>query len=116
MSTKTLKWIRNGLMAAAIVIGFLMWRALPDVIMNSAAFHLGNGESSSKNIALIMLFMPFISLLPRKGKKVIHTEDEKEREQKMEADKKEDAIYQVMISIAMFFVVIGVFGIALLQK
>lgn len=116
MSAKTMKMIRNILIAFTIVVGFLMWLALPNEIKNTPAFHLGTGASTSKYFGLPFLLLPFFSLLPKSMDKDVHTEDEEERKKIIETRKIEEGRYQVGIAFALMLVVIGVMGLGLLLQ
>lgn len=114
MNAKQMKMVRNIIMAATVVIGFICWLFIPNEFKNSTFFHIGNGEYGSKIWALILLFLPLFALIPDKEGKEVHTEDSAEREKLINEHELNDAKRQVMIAILLGVTVIGILGIAAL--
>ena len=87
MNKKKLKLFRNILIAAGIVIGFIIWLFMPELFTNNRFVHFGNGRYVSKYCALIALPCPLLALLPNNKSEEIHT-DAPDEYQKVMKDKK----------------------------
>lgn len=87
MNKKMLKLLRNILIAAGIVIGFIIWLYMPEQFTNNRFVHFGNGKYVSKYYALIALPCPLLALLPSNKSEEIHTDDPDEYQKAMK-DKK----------------------------
>lgn len=80
ISNKQLKVILYIVSALGIIVGFLLWRLLPQTFRNTSLFHVGNEEYGSKYGLLIFLPLQLIAFI-RKDNSIeeIHTDDPKER-------------------------------------
>lgn len=114
MQTKKLKIIRNIIMIATAVLGFIFWLAIPYEFKNSTFFHFGTGEYGTKLGALLLLFLPLFALIPNKDENKVHTDDSVEREKLVEEFALREAKRQVMIAFLLGATVIAIMGIAAL--
>lgn len=114
MKSKTMKRIRNIIMGATVVIGFLLWLVIPDEFKNTSFFHVGTGESGTKAWALILLLLPLFALIPNKEENEVHTKDPAEREKLMEEFAMREAKRQVIVAILLGITVVSILGFAAL--
>ena len=96
---KKLKLLRNTLIAAGIVIGFMIWLFMPELFTNNRFVHFGNGKYVSKYCALIALPCPLLALLPNNKSEEIHTDDPDEYQKVMKDKKINDLKTQIMDAI-----------------
>lgn len=78
-NSKQLKSIRIWTIVIGMIISFGIWLCMPDVIENSALFHVGNGEYGSKMGALLLVLIPLFGFIPTRMDEEIHSEDPDER-------------------------------------
>jgi hypothetical protein len=114
-STRQLKNIRNMICVAGIVVGFILWKFLPDTFQNTRLFHIGNGESGSKTGALILLLIQFIAFIPDTNKPEIHTEDPGELVQLEAEHGRKEALRQVYTAIGLALTIWAIMGFAALM-
>lgn len=114
LNSKQLKMLRNIIIVITIVVGFIIWKFVPDMIRNSSLFHVGNAKWASKKGALILLLLPFFALIPGKMPWEIHSDDPAIVAELTEKWKVEDAKRQIVIALMEFFVIVMVLGLAIL--
>ncbi len=114
MKAKQMRFVRNMIMIATVIGGFILWLFIPHDFKNTAFFHVGNGEYGTKAAALIFLLFPLLALIPNKDESEVHTEDPKEREKLMEEYALREAKRQVIVAIFLGVTIFAVFGVAAL--
>lgn len=115
MNAKKMKRIRNIIMGATVIIGFLLWLAIPYEFKNTSFFHVGTGETGTKVWALVLLLLPLFALIPNKEENEVHTKDPAEREKLTEEFAMREAKRQVMIAIFLGITVVSILGFAALS-
>ena len=99
LSSHQLRSIRIFSIIIGMLISFIIWLFLPDVINNNALFHVGNGKYGSKLGALLLVLIPLFGFIPGRSDEEIHTKDSQERvELKEKLDRKSEEI-QLAVSI-----------------
>ncbi|MBP3593511.1 MAG: hypothetical protein J6J44_03205 [Lachnospiraceae bacterium] len=99
LSSQQLRTIRIFTIIIGMLICFVIWLCLPDVINNNALFHVGNGKTGSKLGALLLVLIPLFGFIPGRMEEEIHTKDSKERvELKEKFDRKSEEI-QLAVSL-----------------
>lgn len=116
LSSKNLRWIRNFIMIAEMILIFFLWLQIPPIIENDSLVHVGNGKYGSRLGFLLMVLFPLLGLIPNNGLEKwedaeIHTNDAKEREKIEEERKTKAFIYQILLSV--FGFIIACFGVIL---
>lgn len=115
LSNRQLKVLRNVISIAGVVIGIIMWCFVPAIFKNSDTFHVGNGEYGSKYGILLVLLLQLFAFIPyNKHGEEIHTDDPEERKQLELKNEKKSLEIQVIMAIAMAFVICGTIGIAVI--
>jgi len=114
MSAKQMKTIRNIIMGATVVIGFICWLAMPYEFKNTGLFHVGSGEYGTKPCALILLLFPLFALIPDKENSEVHTDDPSEREKLIKKYELKEAKRQLLTAIYVGITVVAILGIAAL--
>ena len=105
LNSKQLKTIRIFIIIIGILISFVIWLFLPDVINNNALFHVGNGKYGSKLGALLLVLIPLFGFIPGRMDEEIHTKDSMERvELKEKFDKRSE---EIQIAVAFFCSVVA---------
>lgn len=100
LTSTQLKKIRLFVIFTGMLLCFIIWLFIPDVIKNNALVHVGNGEYGSKWGALIVILIPLFGLIPCRMDEEIHTKDPKEREALQEKfDRRSE---EMQIGIAFF--------------
>lgn len=99
MNKKKLQLLRNILIAAGIVIGFIIWLFMPELFTNNRFVHFGSGKYVSKYCALIVLPCPLLALLPNNKSEEIHTDDPDEYQKVMKDKKMNDLKTQITEAI-----------------
>jgi len=79
LTSTQLRTIRHIVIIAGMILCFIIWLFIPDVIKNNALVHVGNGEYGSKYGALIVVLIPLFGFIPTRMDEEIHTKDPKER-------------------------------------
>ena len=93
LSSLQLRTIRIFTIIIGMLISFVIWLFLPDVISNNALFHVGNGKYGSKMGALLLVLIPLFGFIPGRMGEEIHTKDSMERGAlKEKLDKKSEEI------------------------
>ena len=99
LSSHQLRSIRIFTIIIGMLISFVIWLLLPDVINNNALFHVGNGKYGSKLGALLVVLIPLFGFITRGMSEEIHTKDSMERaELKEKFDKRSEEI-QLAVSL-----------------
>lgn len=99
LSSQQLRIIRIFTIIIGMLISFVIWLLLPDVIKNNALFHVGNGKYGSKLGALLLVLIPLFGFIPSRMGEEIHTKDSMERgELKEKLDRKSEEI-QLAVSL-----------------
>ena len=107
LTSKQLRIIRIFTIAIGMLISFLIWLFLPDVISNNALFHVGNGKYGSKIGALLVVLIPLFGFIPARMEEEIHTKDARERvELKEKFDKRTE---EIQLAVAIFCSAIACF-------
>jgi len=114
MSAKQMKMLRNIIMGATVILGFLCWLAMPYEFKNTNLFHVGSGEYGTKPVALILLLFPLFALIPDKENSTVYTDDPTEREKLLKEYAVKEAKRQLMVAIFIGINVVAVMGIAAL--
>ena len=114
MNSKTLKIIRNVLIAAAIVGGFLLYLQLPERIPNTKFFHIGFGESGPRQGALVILLLPLFSLIRNHNTEEVHSEDPEEKAKLEGENEVKNAKTQVLVAAAELVVIWVIMGAAVI--
>ncbi len=90
LSLKALKRIRNGIVLAGMLLGFLIWLAMPAIFQNTKLFHVGTGTYGHKAGALLGVALPLLTylatFLSKLNKPEFHAEGDEEY-QKAESDR-----------------------------
>ena len=73
--SKQLRTIRIITIIIGMLISFVIWLFLPNVINNNALFHVGNGRYGSKIGALLIMLIPLFGFIPARIAEEIHSED-----------------------------------------
>ena len=63
-SSQQLRIIRIFTIIIGMLISFIIWLFLPDVLTNNALFHVGNGKTGSKWGALLLVLIPLFGFIP----------------------------------------------------
>ncbi len=93
LSSQQLRAIRIFIIIIGMLISFVIWLFLPDVLNNNALFHVGNGKYGSKLGALLLVLIPLFGFIPGRMDEEIHTKDSKERVELQEKyDRKSEEI------------------------
>lgn len=93
LSSQQLRTIRIFTIIIGMLISFVIWLFLPDVINNNALFHAGNGKTGSKIGALLLVLIPLFGFIPGRMDEEIHTKDSMERVELQEKlDRKSEEI------------------------
>lgn len=106
LSSKTLRWIRNIIMAAEMIALFIIWSYIPAIIKNNPTVHVGNGKYGPRVGFLLLTLLPLLGLITHGGSKwndeEIHTDDATEKAQ-IETERKTETLKnQILLSIALF--------------
>ena len=105
LSSQQLRTIRIFTIIIGMLIGFVIWLFLPDVISNNALFHVGNGKYGSKLGALLLVLIPLFGFIPGRMGEEIHTQDSMERsELKEKLDRKSE---EIQLAIALLCSVVA---------
>lgn len=67
LSSKNLRWIRNIIMFAGMIIVFILWLQIPPIIENNRLVHVGNGKYGLRLGFLLMVLFPLLGLIPNNG-------------------------------------------------
>ena len=93
LSSQQLRIIRIFTIIIGMLISFIIWLFLPDVLTNNALFHVGNGKYGSKWGALLLVLIPLFGFIPGRMDEEIHTRDSRERVELQEMyDRKSEEI------------------------
>lgn len=114
MNATQIKRIRNIIMIATVVLGFICWLFIPYEFKNTTFFHVGTGEYGTKVPALILLLFPLFALIPDKENNEVHTDDPGEREKLTEELALVEAKRQTTIAAFLGITVIAILGISAL--
>lgn len=102
-----LKWIRNAVMAAEMVVLFILWSFIPALIRNTSAVHVGNGNYGSRAGFLLLILLPLFGLIPQKRNNwednEIHTDDAAERVQ-IEQERENESFKSQLLASALGFI------------
>lgn len=105
LSSQQLRTIRIFTIIIGMLISFVIWLFLPDVINNNALFHVGNGKYGSKLGALLLVLIPLFGFIPGRMGEEIHTKDSMERgELKEKLDRKSE---EIQLAIALLCSVVA---------
>ena len=105
LSSRQLRTIRIFTIIIGMLISFIIWLFLPDVLKNNALFHVGNGKTGSKLGALLLVLIPLFGFIPGRMDEEIHTKDSMERvELKEKFDKRSE---EIQIAVAFFCSVVA---------
>lgn len=87
---KRLGLIRNLVVIAGIIVGFVIWLFIPATIKNSSIMHIGTGEYGSKLGLLIALPLPLFSyFFHRKKLDFYGTDEDLKNEEQEKSDKQQ---------------------------
>ena len=103
LTSKQLRNIRRVIIVAGMLLCFIIWLFIPDVIKNNAAFHVGNGKYGSKMGALLIVLLPLFGFIPTRIEEEIHTKDPVER---AELQEKFDRRSEEMQLVVAFYVTV----------
>ena len=105
LSSRQLRTIRIFTIIIGMLIRFMIWLFLPDVLKNNALFHVGNGKTGSKFGALLLVLIPLFGFIPGHMDEEIHTKDLKERmDLKEKNDRKSE---EIQLAVAFFCSVVA---------
>ena len=105
LSSRQLRTIRIFTIIIGMLISFMIWLFLPDVLKNNALFHVGNGKYGSKLGALLLVLIPLFGFIPGHMDEEIHTKDSKERAELQEKiDRKSE---EIQLAVAFFCSVVA---------
>lgn len=97
-----LKWIRNTVMAAEMMVLLILWFFIPALIRNTPAVHVGNGQYGPRAGALLLVLFPLFGLIPQRQNNwednEIHTDDAAEKVQIEQKRKTESFKTQLLVS------------------
>lgn len=99
-SSKQLKTIRIITIFVGMLLSFVIWLCIPDVIKNNSFFHVGNGEYGSKYGALIAVLIPLFGFIPTRMEEEIHTKEPGERAELQE--KLARRTEEIQLAVALF--------------
>lgn len=107
--------VRNILIISGIIIGLALWIAIPSDIGSNS--FLSSGYSVGSKLALLPAFgLPLFVFIGRRKNTNLYTNDEDEINRTLEAIKKETAHDQVVYSIIVDILIIGLMTFTLLSK
>ena len=98
LTSKQLRTIRRVIIVAGMLMCFIIWLFIPDVIKNNALFHVGNGKYGSKLGALIVVLIPLFGFIPARMDEEIHTKDPVERAELQEKFDRRSEEMQLVIA------------------
>lgn len=98
LTSKQLRTIRRVIIVVGMLLCFIIWLFIPDVIKNNAAFHVGNGKYGSKIGALVIVLLPLFGFIPTRMEEEIHTKDPKERAELQEKFDRRSEEMQLVIA------------------
>ena len=105
LSSRQLRTIRIFTIIIGMLISFIIWLFLPDVLKNNALFHVGNGKTGSKFGALLLVLIPLFGFIPSRMDEEIHTNDSMERVELQEKiDRKSE---EIQLAVAFFCSVVA---------
>ena len=115
LSDKQLKIMLYVISALGIVVGFLLWRFMPQSFRNTSLFHVGNGKYGSKYGVLILLPLQLIAFI-RKDNSIeeVHTDDPEERAKLEAANARKILELQVVRAIALALLIWLLIGLGIL--
>ena len=99
LSSQQLRTIRIFTIIIGIIISFVIWLFLPDVLDNNALFHVGNGKTGSKLGALLLVLIPLFGFAPGRMDEEIHTNDLKERDELKERNDRKSEEIQLAVAL-----------------
>lgn len=100
LTSKQLRMIRLITIFTGMLLCFVIWLFIPDVIQNNAFFHVGNGKYGSKTGALLLVLIPLFGFIPQRTEEEIHTKDPVERAELQEKlDKRSE---EIQLAVAFF--------------
>lgn len=106
LSSRNLKWVRNAIIAAEMIVLFILWSYIPAIIKNNSLVHVGNGKYGPGAGFLLLVPFPLLGLIARGGRNwddaEIHTDDSVERARIEEIRKTKTTGNQILLSIALF--------------
>lgn len=84
LTAKNIRLLRYVMLLVGIIATFALWLFIPSFIENNRLTHVGNGKYGSKLGFLLIVTLPLLGLIPRKGSLWenlggIHTEDPEEK-------------------------------------
>lgn len=108
LTSTQLKKIRLFVIFIGMLLCFIIWLFIPDVIKNNAVFHVGNGKYGSKIGALVIVLLPLFGFIPTRMEEEIHTKDTKERAELQEKfDRRSE---EMQLAIAFYVTVLSCFA------
>lgn len=112
--SKKLKTVRNILIFGGIIVGFLIWLAVPSILKNSVLNLATDDSYGSKYLLLPSLSLPLFAFLDGKKRQDIYSEDEEERARIIEETEtiiaRDQIIYAIVEDcIVIVFMVIALF-------
>lgn len=112
LDSKKLKHVRNMLILSGIVIGFLIWLAVPSVLSISLLNETGNGYAS-KLLIVPVLGLPFFALLDTRNRQDIIVKNEEEHALVLEKEECIAAREQVIYAIVEDVIVVAFMTVAI---
>lgn len=119
LPSKNLKWIRNAIIAAEMMMLFIIWSFIPEIIKNNPIVHVGNGKYGPRVGFLLLTLLPLLGLIAHGGSnwdnEEIHTDDAREKA-RIEVERKTETFKkQILLSIALFILAFFVIIVAIIS-
>lgn len=108
LGSRKLKRIRNILIFSGILVGFLIWISLPEVMKNTSLHLTKSTNYGSKLLLLPVIFLPLFAFLGGKMRQDIYVDDEAERAKAIEENEVLVAGDQIVYAIVEDVLVIAI--------